>query len=67
MCAFPDAFLQWAKTHHKLAISLLALERAAATNASVGHLDEQRRLGLLLHAVSPGQAHKVGELSLIHI
>ena len=53
--------MQWAKTHHKLAISLLALERAETTSESIGHLDEQRRLGLLLHAVSPGKAHKMGE------
>ena len=53
--------MQWAKTHHKLAISLLALERAETTNASIGHLDEQRRLGLLLHAVSPGKVHQVGD------
>jgi len=43
---------QWAKTHHKLAISLLALERSQATGAPVGHLDEQRRLGLLAFALA---------------
>jgi tetratricopeptide (TPR) repeat protein len=45
---------QYAKTHHKLAVSILALQRALDTGvgASIGHLDDQRRLGLLQHAVS---------------
>ena len=45
---------QYAKTHHKLAVSILALERALDTGVAVpiGHLDDQRRLGLLQHAVS---------------
>jgi hypothetical protein len=54
---------QWAKTHHKLAISLLALERAEASGALIGHLDEQRRLGLVsfaLSAVSSSEASSAG-------
>jgi tetratricopeptide (TPR) repeat protein len=43
---------QWAKTHHKLAMSLLALERIASGSTPIGLLDEQRRLGLLAYAVS---------------
>jgi len=42
---------QWAKTHHKLAVSLLALERARDTGTPIGHLEDQRRLGLLAYAV----------------
>jgi tetratricopeptide (TPR) repeat protein len=54
---------QWAKTHHKLAISLLALERAEASGALIGHLDEQRRLGLVsfaLSTVSSSEASSAG-------
>ena len=53
---------QWAKTHHKLAISLLALERAGATGSSIRHLDEQRRVALVAYVISVASTPSAGSI-----